>query len=1102
MQESEKAASKGEPRSNEFEREILKFWKENKIFEKSVAQRKLKPLDFARGKKDFVFFEGPPTANGKPGVHHVEGRAFKDIILRYKTMQGFNVPRVAGWDTHGLPVEVEVEKELGLKSKKDIVSYGIAEFNKKCKESVWKYKELWENLTEKMGFWIDMENAYVTYENSYIEKLWGIIKEFAKKKLLYEDYKVLPWCARCGTALSSHEVAQGYQGVTEKSVYVKFKVKGEENTYLLAWTTTPWTLPGNVALAAGKDIKYVKIIPENSNETYILAKDLLVKVFPEFNNGKLSFMGEKEIFGLEYEPLFDIPSLKNENSHKVYATDFVNTEDGTGIVHIAVMYGEDDYKLGEKVGLPKYHTVDEEGKFTKDLEKFSLAGMFVKANGTADKIIDYLKSQNLLISTKDYFHEYPHCWRCKTHLLYYARKAWWVDVNKVRKNLLKNNDTINWYPEYLKNGRFGEWLKEEKNWAFSRERFWGTPLPVWRCVACEKWEAIGSIEELEKKSRLKNNFIFMRHGEADHVVMGIPGPTEDTQQFTSHLTENGKEEVKKTTETLKKKIEKLDLIIHSTLIRTKETAEIVAVQFKGVQFEERGDIKDINKENESREDVKKRMLNAVYEIDKKFEGKNVLIVSHADPMWILGGMKKDYPATGQFYDINLSALPLDQNGNLDLHKPYIDEVSLGCSCGGIMKRVSEVVDVWFDSGAMPFASLAPGYPADYIVEAIDQTRGWFYNLLAVATLLGKKAPYKNVISLGHLLDAKGKKMSKSLGNIVDPFELMEKYGADSVRWYFFTINQPWDSKLFKEEDVKDAQRRFFMILENVVKFLKMYDGQRATGKMQKIPKLIINQWIISRLAQLINDTTSKLDSYDIVGAARDIEYFVTEDLSRWYIRRIRDVMKNDSEEKTETELVLRHILLEISKTLSPFTPFVSEKIYKELGGEKESVHLEDFPEVQKKFDEKLLEDMIEIRKMVSLVLEARAKAGIKVRQPLAELRVRGQGDRVKALIGLIKNEVNVKEIVFDSALEDEIRLDTNITPELKEEGMLRDLIREIQSARKEAKLTPKDKMSATILAPTEIAVVAKKFSEEIKRETNLKDLSVQESEKLEISFNA
>lgn len=1073
---------------NESEKYILKFWKENKIFWKTLSKSK--------AKKPFVFFEGPPTANGKPGVHHVEARAFKDIILRYKTMCGFYVPRVAGWDTHGLPVEVEVEKELGLKSKKDILNFGVAAFNKKCRESVWKYKELWENLTERMGFWIDMENGYVTYENSYIEKLWGIIKEFYKKKLLYEDYKVLPWCSRCGTALSSQEVAQGYQTVNDKSVFVKFKVKNKENNYLLAWTTTPWTLPGNVALAVNPKEIYVEA--KSGNEIYILVKS---KIGILQNPQILKEINGSNLIGLEYNPLFDILALKNENSYKVYAADFVTTSEGTGIVHTAVMYGEDDYKLGEKVGLPKHHTVDEEGKFTADLDKFGLAGLFVKSGGTDEKIIDYLKSQNLLFLTKDYEHEYPFCWRCKTPLLYYARKAWWVDVNKVRKNLLKNNEQIKWHPDYLKHGRFGDWLKEEKNWAFSRERFWGTPLPVWRCQTCEKLEVVGSLDELQKKSVPKNNFIFMRHGEADHNIGGLSGPWEDTAEYTSVLTQNGKKEVEKTAKELKRKAKKIDVVISSTLARAKATAEIIAKQFGGVEINFRKDLIDINSTGETKEDVKNRVNRALSEINLQYSGKTILVISHGDPLWILSGVPEgNYPKTGSLYGVKLSFLPSNDESNLDLHKPFVDQVFFKCSCGGFMKRVPEVVDVWFDSGSMPFASDVLEYPADYIVEAIDQTRGWFYVLLAVATLLGKKAPYKNVISVGHLLDKNGKKMSKSLGNIIDPFELMEKYGADATRWYFYTINQPWDSKLFKEEDVKDAQRRFFVILENIVKFLKMYKIGREKLEVGN-EKLIINKWILANLNRLINQVSGKLDNYDIVGAARDIEYFVTEDLSRWYVRRIRDVMRKDSEEKFETQNVLNFVLLEISKMLAPFAPFAAEKMYKELVKQKESVHLEDYPgEKSKTKNEKLLDDMIEVRKIVSLALEARAKVAIKVRQPLAELRVKGRGLRFKEFLGLIKDEVNIKEVVFDDKISEEVLLDTTITFELKEEGILRDLIREIQSARKTANLKPQDKVSATIFAPEEIIKTAKKHEAEIKTETSVISIELVLGEKTNVQI--
>ncbi|MEK7503006.1 MAG: class I tRNA ligase family protein [Patescibacteria group bacterium] len=1059
---------------SESEKEILKFWKENKIFSKSVALRQ------AQGKKDFVFFEGPPTANGKPGVHHIETRAFKDAILRYKTMRGFSVPRVAGWDTHGLPVEVQVEKELGLKSKKDIVSYGVSEFNKKCRESVWKYKELWENLTERMGFWIDMENAYVTYENSYIEKLWGIIKKFHENKLLYEDLKVLPWCARCGTALSSQEVAQGYQKVKEDSFFVKFKSKNFDNTYFLAWTTTPWTLPGNVALAVNPDIDYV--FSKIGEEIFIIAEARL-----EILGGNYEIIKKakgKDLVGQEYEPLY-----KNNAPYKIIGGDFVLVGDGSGIVHIAPAFGDDDFQVGKKNDLPVFHTTNEKGEMVSP--GFLWDGQFFKK---ADSLIkENLKNRGLVFAELSYEHDYPFCWRCKTPLMYFARKAWWVDVNKVRKNLLKNNEQINWHPDYLKHGRFGEWLKEEKNWAFSRERFWGTPLPVWKCADCGKLEVPGSVDELKEKSVPRNNFIFMRHGEADHNVRGISGPWEDTAEYTSVLTNRGKKEVEDTADALKIKIKKIDIIISSTLARAKATAKIVEQKFGGVDIVSRKDLVDINSAGETKNDVKKRMELALGDIDSEYERKNILVISHGDPLWILGG-EEAYPETGKIYNILWHPEPVDESGNLDLHKPYIDSVFMKCKCGGLMARTPEVVDVWFDSGSMPFASNPPGYPADYIVEAIDQTRGWFYSLLAVSTLLGKSAPYKNVISTGHLLDAKGKKMSKSSGNVVDPMELMEKYGADAVRWYFFTINQPWDSKLFKEEDIKDAQRRFFVILENVASFLKMYSGNDLNFKIQN-SKLIINQWVIAALNQLTNNVTHKLDGFDIVGAARDIEYFVTEDISRWYVRRIRDVMKKESPEKIETQNVLKFVLLETCKLLAPLAPFISEKIYKELGGEKESIHLEDFPEAGK-VNEKLLDDMVKVRKNVSFVLEARAKAGIKVRQPLQDATVIGEMLENQELVDLIKEETNVKKVDFGNKFE----LNTEITPELKEEGLLRDLVRGIQSARKVAGLKPGEIRTAKIIASQETLNVFKKYEPEIKKETSINEVELTVGDKINISL--
>ena len=1151
------------------EKEILEFWEKNSIFEKSINQRK--PRREGRGKtKSFIFFEGPPTANGMPGIHHVESRAFKDVILRYKTMQGFYVPRRAGWDTHGLPVEVEVEKALGLKNKKDIEKYGVAEFNKKCRESVWKYKELWERMTARMGFWIDMERPYITYENSYIEALWGVIKEFAKKNLLYLDYKVMPWCARCGTALSSHELAQGYEKVKENSVYAKFAVKGKPNTCFLVWTTTPWTLPGNVALAVGEKIEYVEIqergtVAISSNHTYqsqnddkyILAKNIFAKedqkVVPKsdskryFFNGKIyeilkTYKGE-ELVNLEYEPLYP-----NQAPYKVVAGDFVSTEDGTGIVHIAPAFGDDDFKLSKKYDLPVLVTTNERGLMEAPGKPWN-GEWFKKADPL---IIEDLKSRGLLFKTEIYEHDYPFCWRCKNPLMYLARESWWINVNKVRQKLLENNRTINWHPEHIKEGRFGEWLKEEKNWAFSRERYWGTPLPVWKCGArlpggqeCAKREVVGSVGELKKRSATSGNrYFMMRHGESENNVKNIINSNLEENYF-SLTTAGRKEAAASAKEMLAKKI-KPDLIFVSPFLRTRETAEIIAgklgVKAENIKIDPR--LSEVNAgifsggslekyrayfkdqaekftnsppEGETLTQLKKRVFESVLEIEARYHGKTILIVSHEDTLWMLRTamegstdaesvheketvQKGSFIKTGEFRELMFYSLPRNENLILDLHKPYIDTVNLKCECGGVMRRVPEVCDVWFDSGAMPFASNPPGFPADYIVEAIDQTRGWFYTLLAVAALLGKGAPYKNVISLGHVLDGKGKKMSKSFGNVVEPMALIEKYGADAARWYFFTINQPWDSKLFKEDDVKDASRRFFMILWNVLRFWKMYGIGRpgrylATGS----PSLIINQWVLAKLAEITNSITKKLDAYDIVGAARDLENFVTEDVSRWYVRRIRDVMKEDSDGFRETAAVLRHLLGETSKLLAPLAPFISEKIWMELGN-KGSVHLEGWPVLGKKIgdtEKRTLENMWIVRQYVNFALKLRQMHNVKVRQPLQLLTISDKHKLLgNAYLELLKEEINVKEIKFAKASPNALinaSLDTMITPALKEEGILRDLIREIQSARKKEGLKPKDKAAAALDLPKEIFEVAEKNEEALMKETNLKSIQISES---------
>jgi len=947
----------------QLEKKILKFWQDQDVFKKS--------LDKKSPKGDFVFYEGPPTANGKPGIHHVLARAFKDAIPRYKTMQGFHVERKAGWDTHGLPVELEVEKKLKLKDKKDVEEYGIEKFNKECKESVWQYKEDWEKLTERMGFWIDMDHPYVTYENDYIESLWWIIKEAHEKKLLYKGYKVIPNCPRCGTALSSHEVAQGYKNVEEESVFLKFKIKGKENEHILAWTTTPWTLPGNVALAVGEKINYSVV--EKDGDTLILAEDLVEKVLGEVKVVKT--VKGKELVGLEYEPLFSGAIPKNvenfKNAFKVYAADFVSTEDGTGVVHTAVMYGQEDYELGEKVKLPKVHTVSLEGTFNELVPQWQ--GKFVK--DVEKEIITDLKKRGLLLKTEMYAHDYPFCWRCDTPLIYYAKDSWYFKMSVLRDKLLKNNDQINWVPEHIKEGRFGEWLREVKDWAISRERYWGTPIPIWQCQ-------IGKKQETRNKKQGENG------GCGNMIVIG-----------------------------------------------------------------------------------------SVDEL-KRLSGKN-----------------------------------LD-----DLHRPYIDEVTFKCSeCGGEMYRIPEVMDCWFDSGSMPFAQhhypfenkKDLPYPAEYISEAIDQTRGWFYTLLAVGTILDQGPSYENVICLGHILDKKGKKMSKSKGNVVGPWQMFEKYGADATRWYLYTINSPGEPKMFDEAGVKDSGR-MFITLFNVLSFYKMFVSKKLEIEKLEIRDLknVLDRWIAAKLNLLIQEVTGSLDKYDLMTAARKIEEFIN-DLSTWYVRRSRERFKGsafakatadkeDEEDKAVAIYTLGKVLFELTKLLAPFAPFTAEHVYQELGKEcgclKESVHLEDWPEVEKKYmNQKIIDYMEMTRKVVELGLAKRAEEGIKVRQPLNKLKIHppaGEAGNSKfkineEYINLIKEEVNVKNVEFtEGDGEVSVELDTKLTPELKEEGLLRELVRTINGMRKKAGLTLSDRVKIEYkLADEELKSVLSKYSSELKKST-------------------
>ncbi|MGC9046576.1 MAG: class I tRNA ligase family protein [Minisyncoccia bacterium] len=1137
------------------EEKILNWWEENKVFEKSLEKNK--------NHKKFVFFEGPPTANGKPGIHHILARSFKDIILRFKTMSGFYVPRKSGWDTHGLPVELEVEKTLGFKTKKDIEQFGIAEFNKLCKESVWSYKKEWENITKRIGFWLDLQHPYITYTNRYIETLWWIIKKIWNKKLFYQDYKIVHWCPRCGTSLSSHEVAQGYDTVTETSVFIKFKLlanqkigntKINDHTFILSWTTTPWTLPGNVALAINPKIKYVKI--EVGNEFYILAEKRLVvinqnyKIIQKYNGS--------DLIGLRYEPLFYVKKLKSNKSYKIYPADFVSVEDGTGVVHTAVMYGEEDFQLGKKIGLPQYHTVNEQGKFIAELN--DLAGLYVKDLETENKILNILVEKNYLLKKEAYTHEYPFCWRCKTPLLYYAKQSWFVGMSKVKDKLIANNKKINWIPEYIKNGRFGEWLRDIKDWNFSRARFWGTPLPVWQCKKCGNQIVIDSRKTLaEQTGKSTNHYFVLRHGESETLLKNIVNCNPADKDLYP-LTLKGINQIENIAKKLQDK--KIDLIFSSDFLRTKQTAEIIAKKLnKKVIFDSRlreinvGDFNGGNPDSyhkyfeneqekfyknpphgENLNDLAKRVYEFLNDVETKYKNKKILIVSHEYTIWMILTVafgwdeeeallqkhssinKNSFIQPAQLIEFDFYNLPRNQFGICDLHRPFIDEIKFKCiKCKGIMERIPELADVWFDSGSMPFAQNhypfdfkkqeILDFPADYISEGIDQTRGWFYTLLAVSTLLDKGPAYKNVITLGLVLDKNGQKMSKSKGNIVDPWSMINKYGSDVVRWYFYSVNAPADAKKFDEQDLVKIFRQFVSIIYNSYVFYWTYVEQFSNKDISK-EKLnnILDRWLLVLFNKLVKDVTNDLKEYDVYSATRKIYDFV-DNLSRWYIRRSRRRFQKpiSSDDYEQASAVLGYVLLEFSKLIAPFMPFFAESLYQTFDHKKSlSVHLENWPKVNKLFiDDDLLFAMNLIQKIASNVLAKRSEAGIKLRQPLGNLQlnvnlfkdIKLTTEDFDSLIQILSEEINVKDIDIKKDLAEEFILDTRITHELLEEGIFRDLVRIIQDFRQDSGLQFKDNIDLMIEGSEEIQHIINKFEKKLKNEVNAKNIELKKGEK-------
>ena len=1138
------------------EEEVLAWWNEKKVFEQVLQKRK-------KG-KSFVFYEGPPTANGMPHPGHVMGRCFKDLFLRYKSMQGYFAPRHAGWDTHGLPVEIEVEKKLGITKKSDIEKFGVAAFNRMCKESVWKYKGEWEKMTQRIGFWLDMKHPYITYESSYIETLWWIIARMFERGLLVEDYKVIQYCVRCGTGLSSHEIAQGYKTVKDKSVYVKFplvrhapetrvhekakhKAVFDEHDdlsvreYFLVWTTTPWTLPANVALAVHPDIEYVKAKKEN--EVLIMAKNRVSML----GNGweVVRTMKGNELLGVRYEQLFKFLT-PDKDAFFVVAGDFVSATDGSGIVHLAPAYGEDDMAAAKKHNLPILHPVQENGEFAAPIP---WRGVFVK--NTDETIVHELKERGLFFTEEIYEHEYPFCWRCDTPILYFARKSWFITMSQLREKLIANNKKINWVPAHIKEGRFGEWLIQVKDWAFSRERYWGTPLPLWRCEGCGHTDALGSVAELGVRSQLRNRYFIMRHGQA---VFNAKRRTETSGRAENHLTKKGIAESKAALAQFAKKYRGAnpDVIITSPFLRAQETARIAAEYF-GIALERivtDTAIQEINigsfdgrpvKEyhayfssyeemfekgppgGESLADLRASVAAFLRRTEESHNGKTIFIVSHEYSLWMLetalrgydraetvAAKKKkgdDFIKTGEIRALPRMRLPLDENGFLDLHKPHIDALTFACRLceTGTMRRVPEVCDVWFDSGAMPLAqanfpfacaqvksakskvqsdgvSLSEteykkllkqiAYPADFITEGVDQTRGWFYTLLAVATALDVDVPYRNVISQGHILDKHGKKLSKSKKNYTDPLMIADRYGIDALRWYFFVVNPVGEPKRFDEKDVLDAQRKSVMMLTNIGNFLNAYAyaGQKPTTAPPS--KNLLDRWIISKLNHTVAAVTEAMDAYDAQSAGRQLAALL-DDISNWYIRRSRErfQLPDNAKDHKAASMVLRAVFERTLILASPFIPFTTERLWLNMG-KKTSIHCENYPRADKKRIDKELEyDMMRVREAASAALKARAEARMKVRQPLGMLKLSGATFAItrKELLRFLEDEVNVKEVVVDNALAEGVWLDTNVTPALKEEGMMREITRHIQQARKDAGLTKKDVIVLRYFAEGETA---------------------------------
>lgn len=1114
------------------EEKILKFWQDNKIFEKTLE----KPAPNG----NFVFFDGPPFATGTPHYGHILAGTIKDIIPRYQTMIGKKVLRRWGWDCHGLPIENLVEKELGLQSKKDIEVFGVEKFNKAARGMVMRYANEWKKVIPRVGRWVDMENDYKTMDTTYTESVWWSFKNLYDKGLVYKGFKSMQICPHCETTLSNFEINQGYKDITDISVYVKFELENELNTYLIAWTTTPWTLPGNVALAVNKNVAYVKV--QKEDKFYILAKDLAEKVLKENSTVVEEFSGEK-LIGLSYTPVFSYynnSKLENkENGFKVYHGDFVTVEDGTGIVHIAPAFGEEDMILGKENNLPFIQHVAFDGTFKPEVTDF--AGQKVKPKEDHQKadieIIKYLAGTGALFAKEKIIHSYPHCWRCDTPLLNYATTSWFVNVGKLKDRMIEINKRIEWNPKEIGEGRFGKGLESAPDWSVSRSRYWGAPLPVWVSKDGD-FTVLGSISDLKDGIGRRNSYLLMRHGESESNANG--GIISSKKENNDHLTSKGKEQVFASAESIKD-TENIDLIISSPFMRTKETAEIMAEELglnkNDIVYDERlGEIfcgenegtlwKDFVIKNfsgkeerfekkvdgaETLDDVRQRMMEFFYDIDKKYEGKKMLIVSHAGPINLAllsseGLSKKEI--IKKYFDFSYDnakikkcdfvALPHNETFEIDLHRPYIDEVVIKNEKGEELHRIPEVFDTWYDSGSMPFAQQhypfenkeeferenSSLFPADFIAEGQDQTRGWFYTLLVLSTGLFNKSSYKHVMVNGLVLAEDGKKMSKSLKNYPDLMDVINKYTADAMRYYMVASPIVHAEDLnFSEKGVDEVYKKIVQKIYNVLSFYEMYGVTNPTT-----PKKfdVLDKWIFARLAELRDTVTLYLDKHELDKASRPIMDFV-DDLSTWYLRRSRDRFK--SEGSKEVEIVsysMKFVLIELSKIIAPFMPFLSEEVYLRLtkGEIKESVHLEDWPELLDiPRDTDLIKEMVSVRSVVTSVLEMRQKSGVKVRQPLSSVTITEKFS--KELENIISDELNVKEVIVGK----ELSLDTKITEDLKREGVAREIIRGIQDMRKKENLNPSDRINIDVNSNNDIKKIFEEYEEMIKFPTGVVEIN-------------